>query len=415
MGAPVVVDAVWKKFCRGERHDSLRDLVPAFMRRLTSRSGPADLNDQEFWALRDVSFEVRSGEALGVIGPNGAGKSTVLKLLTRILKPNAGHCRVHGRVGALIEVAAGFHQDLTGRENVYLQGAIMGMKRADIARQLDSIVDFAGVEEFIDTPVKRYSSGMNARLGFAIAAHLNPEVLLIDEVLSVGDRAFQARCIERMSAFLKSGASVVFVSHNLQAVHELCTRCVLLDRGRVLKIDAPDACISAYLSRSDGSRGDGDGAGPPEAVRIVGATLTDPFGQPVTAVAPGAPLHLVVQYQARRAAANLSCGFAAFRQADNVCVFDSYTHVLGLRPFAINGGDRFAIRFAFRANLLRGVYDILGHVYDARSARHLDQLRRLTTLTIDEDFSHSGIAHLNLECAVVSAETSSAAAASISA
>src|SRR5207248_9465421 len=184
--------------------------------------GGTDLVAEEFWAVRDISFAVNEGEALGIIGPNGAGKSTVLKLLTRILKPTRGRCEVRGRVGALIEVAAGFHPDLTGRENIYLQGAIMGMKRAEIAGRLEEIVEFAGVADFIDTPVKRYSSGMNARLGFSIAAHLNPDVLIIDEVLSVGDMSFQQRCVERMADFKRRGTVIVFVSHNLQAVADLC-------------------------------------------------------------------------------------------------------------------------------------------------------------------------------------------------
>src|SRR5213082_2142763 len=194
----VVFEGIWKKFRRGERHDSLRDLVPALARGLARRRRPLDLAEQEFWAVRDVSFEVGAGEALGIIGPNGAGKSTILKLLTKILRPTRGRVEMRGRVGALIEVAAGFHPDLTGRENVFLQGAVMGMKRAEIQMRFDEIVDFAGVSEFIDTPVKRYSSGMNARLGFSIAAHLMPDVLIIDEVLSVGDMAFQERCFERM-------------------------------------------------------------------------------------------------------------------------------------------------------------------------------------------------------------------------
>ncbi|HEU4586647.1 MAG TPA: ATP-binding cassette domain-containing protein, partial [Gemmatimonadaceae bacterium] len=183
----VVFDGVWKKFRRGERADSLRDLIPAVTRRIVRGKPPADeLEDGsgDFWALRDVSFEVRPGEALGIIGPNGAGKSTVLKLLTKILKPTRGTSRVHGRTGALIEVAAGFHADLTGRENIYLQGAILGMKRTEIARTMDDIIEFADLGEFIDTPVKRFSSGMSARLGFSIAAHLDPDVLIIDEVLS---------------------------------------------------------------------------------------------------------------------------------------------------------------------------------------------------------------------------------------
>src|SRR5207248_1473474 len=180
--------------------------------------GGTDLVAEEFWAVRDISFAVNEGEALGIIGPNGAGKSTVLKLLTRILKPTRGTCAVRGRVGALIEVAAGFHPDLTGRENVFLQGAVMGMKRAEIVRAFDDIIDFAGIAGFVDTPVKRYSSGMNARLGFSIAAHLSPDVLIIDEVLSVGDAAFQERCTTRMQSLIAEGIPLVFVSHNLPAV-----------------------------------------------------------------------------------------------------------------------------------------------------------------------------------------------------
>ena len=184
---------VWKKFRRGERHDSLRDLVPATARRRARAAVAATRSSgREFWALRGRVVRGAPGQALGIIGPNGAGKSTMLKLLRGSCGRRAAQAAVHGRVGALIEVAAGFHPDLTGRENIYLQGAIIGMKRAEIARKFDEIVEFAGVGDFIDTPVKRYSSGMNARLGFSIAAHLDPDVLIIDEVLSVGDTAFQA-------------------------------------------------------------------------------------------------------------------------------------------------------------------------------------------------------------------------------
>src|SRR4030095_10231145 len=193
MNEPAVVfDKVWKKFRRGERHDSLRDAITTFVKKpFKARLAVDALEEQEFWAIEDVSFEVKPGEALGIIGPNGAGKSTTLKLLTRILRPNKGRCRVTGRIGALIEVAAGFHPDLTGRENIFLQGAIMGMKRAEIARRLDESGDFSGVASFVDTPFRRYSSGMQARLCFSVAAHLDPEVLFTDEVLSVGDMSFQ--------------------------------------------------------------------------------------------------------------------------------------------------------------------------------------------------------------------------------
>ena len=230
-------DHVWKKFRRGEVHDSLRDLIPAVARRLTGRAPIAtELNSaDDFWALRDVTFQVRPGEALGIIGANGAGKSTVLKTLTKILRPTRGRCEVRGRVGALIEISAGFHLDLSGRENVYLQGAIMGMRRAEIEQKFDEIVDFAAIGDFIDTPVKRYSSGMNARLGFAVAAHLDPDVLIIDEVLAVGDIKFQQKAYDRIQQMVRSGIPVVVVSHQLDRIISLCTHGILLERGAVAR------------------------------------------------------------------------------------------------------------------------------------------------------------------------------------
>ena len=197
--ARVVFENVWKKFRYGEVHDRLRDAIPALARHLAGRTPPDDgLWSGEFWALRDVGFTVAPGEALGIIGPNGAGKSTALKVLTKILRPTRGRCAAVGRVGALIDVAAGFHPDLTGRENIFLQGAIMGMRQREIEQKFDRIVEFSGIPLFIDTPVKRYSSGMHARLGFAIAAHLDPDVLIVDEVLSVGDASFQQKAFTRV-------------------------------------------------------------------------------------------------------------------------------------------------------------------------------------------------------------------------
>ena len=246
----VVLDRVWKKFQRGERHDSLRDLLPALVRASFGRRASASsLEREEFWALQDVSFTVRPGEALGIIGPNGAGKTTILRLLTRLLRPTSGHCLLRGRVGALIDVSGGFHPDLTGRENVFLRGAIVGMSRAEITRCFDSIVEFAGLPDFIDTPVKRYSSGMSARLGFAIAAHLEPDVLIIDEVLSVGDAAFQKRAFDRIQSMVQSGLPAVVVSHQLERVASLCTQAILLASGRVVHQGSPTDCIAAYVQQ----------------------------------------------------------------------------------------------------------------------------------------------------------------------
>ena len=242
----VAFQQVWKKFRRGEVHDSLRDLIPHAASRLFRRGRREELGAREFWAVQDVSFSVGPGQALGIIGPNGAGKSTILKLLTRILQPSSGRCGVRGRVGALIEIAGGFHQDLTGGENVFLQGAIMGMTRREIASRFDDIVAFSELGEFINTPVKRYSSGMNARLGFAIAAHMSPDVLIVDEVLAVGDFRFQRKAFDRLSQ-MRRGLPVVIVSHQLDRIASLCTHCILLDRGRIAKRGSPDECISHYI------------------------------------------------------------------------------------------------------------------------------------------------------------------------
>jgi lipopolysaccharide transport system ATP-binding protein len=269
----VLFDGVWKKFRRGERHDSLRDLIPAAFGAMLRRRVGEELGAEEFWAVRDVSFEVRPGEALGIMGPNGAGKSTILKLLTRILRPTRGSCEIRGRAGALIEIAAGFHPDLTGRENVFLQGAIMGMRQADIARKFDAIVDFAGIGDFIDTQVKRYSSGMNARLGFAIAAHLDPDVMIIDEVLSVGDAGYQEKCVRRMHEQIKSGVPLVFVSHNLPAILELCTRAIVIDHGSVLFDGDPSTAVQTYRRATWTRDAAAEAAWANSPVRITGVEL----------------------------------------------------------------------------------------------------------------------------------------------
>src|SRR5437016_6829116 len=200
------------------------------------------------WALRDVSFEVKRGEVVGIIGSNGAGKSTLLKILSRITEPTEGRAKIHGRVGSLLEVGTGFHNELTGRENIYLNGAILGMKKSEIDREFDEIVAFAEVEQFIDTPVKHYSSGMYLRLAFAVAAHLEPEILIVDEVLAVGDAAFQKKCLGKMGDVAKEGRTVLFVSHNMDAVAKLTTRTVLLEQGRKAMDGEAGSCIERYLT-----------------------------------------------------------------------------------------------------------------------------------------------------------------------
>lgn len=205
---------------------------------------------EDMWALQNVSFSVDRGEALGIVGHNGAGKSTILKLLSSITAPTGGEITIHGRLAALIEVGTGFHPELTGRENVYLHGAMLGMRRIEISRKMDSILEFSGVEKYIDEPVKRYSSGMYVRLGFSVAAHLEPDIVLLDEVLAVGDLAFQAKCLDRIAELRKRGATVIFVSHDLAAVYRLCDRAVLLDRGQLVMDGAPREVVDAYQKMS---------------------------------------------------------------------------------------------------------------------------------------------------------------------
>src|SRR5262245_44885900 len=204
---------------------------------------------ETFWALKDVSFEVKRGDVVGIIGRNGAGKSTLLKILSRITEPTDGEVELHGRVGSLLEVGTGFHPELTGRENIFLNGAILGMKRLEIKKQFDAIVDFAGIEQFLDTPVKRYSSGMYVRLAFAVAAHLEPEVLVVDEVLSVGDAEFQQKCVGKMRDVAGSGRTVLFVSHNVGAIRQLCDTGILLDSGSIVSRGTLDEAVSGYLQR----------------------------------------------------------------------------------------------------------------------------------------------------------------------
>ncbi|MDP8257489.1 MAG: ABC transporter ATP-binding protein [Candidatus Alcyoniella australis] len=227
--------------------ENIGDFVRSRVLHRQAQEKPPD--DQILWALKDISFEVKRGEVLGIIGRNGAGKSTLLKILSRITTPTEGRAEIHGRVGSLLEVGTGFHMELTGRENIYLNGSILGMSRDEIAAKYDEIVEFSEIDRFIDTPVKRYSSGMKIRLGFAVAAHLQPEILLVDEVLAVGDEAFQRKCLGKMGNIAATGSTVVFVSHNLQTVRRLCQRGMIIENGSISKTGEVDLVIHSYLEQ----------------------------------------------------------------------------------------------------------------------------------------------------------------------
>lgn len=249
------VDNLGKKFLIGHRVEG--DLRGSFAEKIRKLMGQSNGQlREEFWALKDVSFEIKKGEAVGIIGRNGAGKSTLLKILSRITDPTTGRFEINGRVSSLLEVGTGFHSELTGRENIYLNGTILGMRRAEIKKKFDAIVDFSGVEKFIDTPVKHYSSGMKVRLAFSVAAHLEPEILIVDEVLAVGDAEFQKKCLGKMDEVSKAeGRTILFVSHNMGAVKSLCTKGILLHKSRIEYLGDVNTAITTYLSQTNNKKG----------------------------------------------------------------------------------------------------------------------------------------------------------------
>jgi len=283
------------------RHDTLRDQISDGMSSLFRRNGRSE-ERETFWALKDISFEVKPAEVVGVIGRNGAGKSTLLKILARITHPTAGSAEIHGRIGSLLEVGTGFHGELTGRENIYLNGAILGMKKAEIDRKFDEIVDFAAVEKFIDTPVKRYSSGMHVRLAFAVAAQLEPEILIVDEVLSVGDADFAQKCLKKMGNVGQEGGTVIFVSHSMPSVTRLCKRVILLDSGVILADGPAQKVLSEYLNSGFGigpvcEWRDSANAPRGEIVRLLAVRVRAADGEVVDVIDIRQPVVIEMEYE----------------------------------------------------------------------------------------------------------------------
>ncbi|NOT28712.1 MAG: ABC transporter ATP-binding protein [Acidobacteria bacterium] len=382
-GSGVTFQHVWKRFSRSERHNALRDLVPAVFARAVSAS--SSLERDEFWALRDVSFEVRRGEALGIIGPNGAGKSTALKLLTRIMRPTKGVCELRGRIGALIEISAGFHQDLSGRENVFLQGAVMGMKRAEIARKFDEIVEFSGISEFIDTPVKRYSSGMNARLGFSIAAHLDPEVLIIDEVLSVGDYAFQQKAYDRIQEIASRDIIVVLVSHNLERVSQLCSQAILLSQGQAVQTGPVDDVIAGYVQVAGDSHSQTDSA-PIRYDRLERTSLQDvPSGGWLTFTLSGTVL------DAARVPETAGIGVVVRAMSSGSPLFSLNSNAIDAM---IPASPTFVAEVELQMNVTPGMYRLQAVVRDRRTNRIL-QRGPWTSVKVSGTTVSTGIVQMN--------------------
>lgn len=335
------VEGLGKRYRIGKRQasygtlrDSLTETVAAPFRRFR-RNGNGNLipdlrsptSDDSIWALRDVSFEVKRGEVVGIIGRNGAGKSTLLKVLSRITEPTTGAVDIYGRVASLLEVGTGFHPELTGRENIFLNGAILGMKRAEIERKFDEMVAFAEIEKFIDTPVKRFSSGMYLRLAFSVAAHLDPEILVVDEVLAVGDAAFQKKCLGKMAEMKSHGRTVLFVSHNMPAVLRLCDRAILLDEGEIVADGPPRQVLRRYLHSPGGSQAErswasvenapGDAVGRLHAVRVCNEQ-----GRPIEAIDIRQSIYIEVEYWNLQRKLRPTV-LLIFKNEDGVCLFQS--------------------------------------------------------------------------------------------
>ena len=353
------MDHIYKKFRKGETYNSLRDLIPALTGKMFRGQELDDQNKREFWALQDISFELKHGESMAMIGQNGAGKSTALKILSRIMRPTKGTLLVNGRLSALIEITAGFHPDLTGVENIFLHGTILGMSRKEIELKLEQIVAFSGLEDFIDTPVKRYSSGMYARLGFSIAAHVDPEVLIVDEVLSVGDFVFQQRCMDRMRSVIAGGTTLLFVSHNLKSVTEICQKAILLDHGKVTASGTTDEVLRQYVNTTDTAE-----QGENEPVKITHVLVRDKNGEKAT-FESGEKVWVDIEVTAKVAIERLAVVIWFVDQTDYE-IFNTSTERLGLPAFSLLPGQTYRCTYELTLNLAHGSFglNVAAHRYD---------------------------------------------------
>jgi lipopolysaccharide transport system ATP-binding protein len=371
-----------KRYRSGEamQRGYLRDAIGNWFHR-RAKPQAARNTSREFWALRNVDLEVPHGEVLGVIGRNGAGKTTLLKILSRITRPTSGSAIVRGRIGSLLEVGTGFHPELTGRENTFLSGAILGMGRREIARKFGEIVAFAEIEKFIDMPVKHYSSGMFVRLAFAVAAHLEPDILLVDEVLAVGDIAFQRKCLGKMGDVSRTGRTILFVSHNMGAIGQLCQRCLLLHDGRVTDDGPPSRVIGEYLKAcavgngSDAKNWDRTGSG---RARIVSIEIMDGECQPCSTISMGREMRLRIAGEAEHADLEFSLA-VQFVSAAGVPVLYLYDQFRNFRP---GTGNRFLIELRIPNLLLMpGLYYL--HVWIGRAGmEHYDYVKNAVSFDV---------------------------------
>ena len=400
----VEVSHVSKQFARKDRCDSLRDLLmTGLLRRGTRNRGRRD----SFHALDDISFCVQPGECFGVIGHNGAGKSTLLKLIAGLMRPNHGSITVRGRLTALIEIGAGFHPDLTGRENIYLNAVVLGMTRADVRRKFDSIVEFSEIREFLDTPIKRYSSGMQARLGFSIAAHLEPKVMLVDEVLSVGDQAFRAKCMQRMRSFIKQGGSVLFVSHDLGTVAGLCDRTVVLTQGRETFLGPSPEAVARYHDANAATVLETGPDGRP-LVTVFDLRLVDVHQNRIDIALPGERVSLILEVDFHGEMQSPSYGLYLMRMSDHLTLYETSSSRLGTHSPPVSPGGRHRIRMDFSLNVTPGEYAVGFHIRDWNARLYAMDKAYAVPVRVKGQAVSDGPAHLEprLEVLPISTESS---------
>jgi ABC-type polysaccharide/polyol phosphate transport system ATPase subunit len=388
-------EQVSKRYRIGRKLPSLREALGGLWK---------SKEEEAHWAVKDVGFEVQPGEALGIIGPNGAGKTTILKLLSKITLPTSGQIRVNGRLSALIELGAGFHGDLTGRENVYLNGAILGLRKSDIRARFDQIVEFAGIGQYLDTPVKRYSSGMYARLGFAIAAHVDPDVLLVDEVLAVGDYAFQQKCYARMDELRAKGTSLVFVTHNMDAIRRVCDRGLVMYRGEDI-FQGP--ALEAVVAYSDTIRQAARQAqlevpkehGLSERVitfdaEVEGVSLLDVNGRPISVVQSGSVARLVMDVRFNKDVRQPIFSLI-IRTPEGHVVYDTTTHWQGIETPDFGAGERCRVEFTLNLPLLEGEYELGVDVAAAELSHFYDCLERALGFSVVGSNGAKGLVDLD--------------------
>ena len=402
----VRVDNISKRFVI-RKEKSLKERLVNF--------GRSNQHKDDFWALRDVDLDITSGSTVGLVGPNGSGKSTLLKMIGGILQPTSGSVSVRGRLAALLELGAGFHPDLTGRENVYLNASILGLSREQTDQYFDAIVDFSGIEKFIDTQVKFYSSGMYVRLAFAVAVHVDPDILLVDEVLAVGDEPFQRKCMDRIRQFQHDGRTIIFVSHSLDQVADLCDRAVVLESGQVIADGAPREALRTLRDEFDQIRmedverqqtrlaetAEASGEGVERAV-VESVEVRDDTGSPVTLITPGANLTVAVTVNAATSVTGAVVG-TGIDTALGVNVFGTNTKLMGVELPVLHGRHRIEFRLP-DVHLGEGAYTLHGAVASA-AGPELHRLRDAANLRVETDGRSIGVTWVDAQLEVVASRS----------